>query len=308
MARRRRWLGILSIVGAVSVSACEDIDDPPVPVWTPWEQIDGRFAPEVEQLPAVEVLPHGLRVVTYNVLEGIDVAPDAAFFMSDPDLARADVIALQEVNHRFDATESDAAQFARRLNMGFVFVPTFATDDGLQGVALLSRFTMTDIQVMFLPEQTELNVLEQAARAALQATIMTDAGPVRIVNVHLDPILNMPERILQLRPAVLDTPAPVAVLGDFNTNDYVWGLESIPLFPLDSSASTSQAPVLDGYMRDIGYATPTSKLGDTWHGIPEDQRLDSVFTRGLATGHGAVERALDTSDHWPVWLDIEIAP
>lgn len=308
MARRRRWLGILSIAGAVTVAACEDVDEPLVPEWTPWEQVHGRFAPEVEQRPAGEVLPHGLRVVTYNVYEGIDVAPDAAFFLSDPDLARADVIAMQEVMHRFDAEDSDVAQFARRLNMGFVFVPTFATDDGLQGIALLSRFEMTDIQVMFLPEQTELNVLEQAARAALQATIATDAGPVRIVNVHLDPILNVPERILQLRPAVLDTPAPVAVLGDFNTNDYVWALESIPLFPLDASASTSQARALDGYMRRIGYDTPTSRLGDTWHGIPEDQRLDSVFTRGLATGHGAVERGLDTSDHWPLWLDIAIAP
>ncbi len=308
MARRRHWLGVLTVVGAACVPACEDIDDPPVPVWTPVEQVQGRFAPEIGQLPAVEVLPHGLRLVTYNVYEGIDVVPDAAFFMSDPDLSRAEVIAMQEVNHRFDSEESDAALFAKRLNMGFVFVPTFATDDGLQGVAILSRFQMTDIQVMFLPEQTELNVLEQAARAALQVTIATDAGPIRIIDVHLDPILNMPERILQLRPAVLDAPAPVAVLGDFNTNDYVWGFESVPLFPLDSSASTSQAPALDGYMRGIGYDTPTSKLGDTWHGIPEDQRLDSVFTRGLATGHGAVVRELDTSDHWPVWLDIAITP
>jgi hypothetical protein len=40
--------------------------------------------------------------------------------------------------------------------------------------------------------------------------------------------------------------------------------------------------------------------------VIDDQRLDSVFTRGVTPGDGDVDRDLDLSDHWPVWLDIEM--
>jgi endonuclease/exonuclease/phosphatase family metal-dependent hydrolase len=250
---------------------------------------------------------HTLRVVSFNTLWGVDLERDAAFFTSDPDLAGADVIALQEVSRGPGEAKSDAGQLASRLQMGYVFVPTFEEDGGLYGVALLSRFPIHDIQVMLLPEP-QLDIVDPAARAALRARIDTEAGPITVINVHLDVALSIPERILQLRPAVIDSPAPVVVLGDFNTNDYVWALDSIPVLPLDAVASTSQATALDDYMRVLGFATPTAELGETWHGFPEDQRLDSIFTRGLATGDGAVERELDTSDHWPIWLDVTAGP
>jgi endonuclease/exonuclease/phosphatase family metal-dependent hydrolase len=109
---------------------------------------------------------------------------------------------------------------------------------------------------------------------------------------------------VQLRPAVIDAPAPVAVMGDFNTNDYLWAVETLPLLPLDAVANTSQADALDEYMRAIGYRTPTANFGNTWHGVSEDQRLDSIFTRGMVTGRGDIERELEASDHWPLWLDV----
>lgn len=304
----RRRLDILNAVALVACMAacagCDVADEEPVPVWTPWDQLDGKFHPEVEQVPIATVSKGGLRVVSYNVRRGLDLDVDAAYFLTDADLVAADVIALQESMRRLGETESDAGQLASVLQMGHVFVPTFEWKDNLHGVALLSRFPLHDVEVMLLLEQSRLDIAEPAARAALRATIVTDAGSIQIINVHLDVTLNVPERILQLRPAVLDAPAPVVALGDFNTNDYVWAVETVPVLPLDAVASTSQARALDGYMRAIGYDTPTAELGATWHGFPEDQRLDSIFTRGLATGQRAVERDLDTSDHWPIWLDV----
>ncbi len=307
MGGRWRWLGVLSVIALGALAACEPLHEQQPPEWTPWNRVDGKFRPEVEQVPAATIADRRLRVVSFNTLWGVDLGRDAAFFTSDPDLAGADVIALQEVNRGPGEARSDAGQLAGLLHMGYVFVPTFDWDGALYGVALLSRFPLHDIEVMLLPEP-QLDIVEPAARAALRARIDTDAGPVMVTNVHLDVALSIPERVLQLRPAVLDSPAPAVVLGDFNTNDYVWALDSIPLLPLDAVASTSQAPALDDYMRAIGYDTPTAELGHTWHGIPEDQRLDSIFTRGLETGDGAVERELDTSDHWPIWLDVTVGP
>lgn len=294
-------LGIL-----IALAACDGVDHDPVPVWTPWDQFDGRFHPELVEPPVTMIAKPALRLVSYNVYRGIDLGADAAFFQTDPDLASADVIAIQESQRPVDGPRSDAGDLAEILHMGYVFVPTFEWHEKFHGVALLSRYPLVDVQIMLLPETTDLETEEQAARAALRATIVTTAGPVNIVNVHLDPPLNVPERILQLRPAVIDAIAPVAILGDFNTNDYLWFEGEIPLAPLDAVADTSQADALDGYMQGIGYDTPTADFGKTWHGFPEDQRLDSVFTRGLETGAGAVARTLDTSDHWPLWLDVRV--
>jgi endonuclease/exonuclease/phosphatase family metal-dependent hydrolase len=189
--------------------------------------------------------------------------------------------------------------------MSHVYAPTLETDEGTRGLSILSRFALREIEVMYLQEAPEQDLVPPAARAAIAAVIDTPSGPVRVINVHLDVALNITERILQLRPAILDAPHRVVVAGDFNTNDYIWAEASIPVLPLDAAADTSQAVALDGYMRGLAFGTPTDSLGATWHGFPEDQRLDSIFTRGLGAGDGAVERALELSDHWPLWLDLE---
>ncbi|NVB76783.1 MAG: hypothetical protein HOV81_00175 [Kofleriaceae bacterium] len=300
----RTWPGLGILILIAASAACDNLDHEPVPVWTPPEEFDGPFGPEIEQVANPPAPGETLRLVTYNVLRGVDVDEDAEFFMRDPDLSKADVIALQEAQRPAGSLEADAAALAHRLQMGFVFVPTFDFDGELHGIALLSRFPLDDIRVMRLPDKTEVDTISPTAQAALRASIETTAGPVEIVNVHLDVALNMPERILQLRPAVIDEPSPVAVLGDFNTNDYIWIGESIPLLPLDAAADTSQADALDGYMRRIDYDTPTAAFGSTWFGFPENQRLDHIYTRGLATGAGGVVRDLETSDHRPLWLDV----
>jgi endonuclease/exonuclease/phosphatase family metal-dependent hydrolase len=157
---------------------------------------------------------------------------------------------------------------------------------------------MRGIEVLHLPE-------EPAPRTAIAAVIDTPSGPVRVINVHLDPELNIAERILHLRPAIHDAPRRVVVAGDFNTNDYIWVDRTIPVLSLHATADTSQAVALDEYMHRLGFGTPTASFGVTWNGLPHDQRLDSIFTRGLAAGDGAVDRTLELSDHWPLWLDVE---
>jgi endonuclease/exonuclease/phosphatase family metal-dependent hydrolase len=308
MGWSRHRLHVLSLVlASASVSAaCDGIErDLPGAHWRPIEEIEGV---EMTEAPVSAALPTGLRIVSYNVWFGADVEIVGPHFMEHPDLAGADVIAMQENLWGFDESTSDVAQLAGELGMGFVFVPLKPRSFGIEGAAIMSRYPMRDIEVMHLPDRTQDSAWGDeglAFRVALAATIDTTSGPVRIVNVHLSVPLNIPERIIQIRPALLDLPQPAVVLGDFNTNDYIWVRDSVPLPPLDAAAGTGQADVFDSYMRALGYATPTADFGVTWDGFPEDQRLDAIFTSAeLETGDGGVDRSIGFSDHWPVWLDV----
>ena len=301
-------MGVLMRVAVslvVAASACTDADEGPA-VWIPFDAIDGPLRPDLAQ-PANPVMPgERFRIGTYNTLKGLDDGWLAPAILGHPELAQVDVWLMQETD-RFDGI-ADAARLSVTLDMGYVYAPTSTMDEGTRGLSVLSRFPVRDVEVMYLQSGWSLELEETSARGAVAVVIDTPTGPLRIVNVHLDVAQNIGERILQLRPAVFDTPTPIIVGGDFNTNEYVWVDPFIPLFPLDTAAGTEQAPMLDDYMRAIGYDAPTSSFGDTWHGLPEDQRLDSIYVRGVETGVGAVERAIRQSDHWPVWLDIELRP
>jgi endonuclease/exonuclease/phosphatase family metal-dependent hydrolase len=290
---------------ACAVAGCSETDR--VPEWTAWDAIDGTLQPEVQQI-AIPAAPRAtLRVVTYNVRRGIEVDDVAAHFASSPELSLADVILLQECTRGAGEPASDAASLAALLGMGHVYAPTGTGGDDTSGLAILSRFAMIDIAVLYLQDVVEVRTFDKVG-GAMRATIETTGGPLRVVNVHLDVPLNISNRVLQLRPAVLASPPLTVVAGDFNTNDYLWAVQTLPLLPLDASADTSQAGEVDAYMRGIGYATPTAPFGSTWGGLPENQRLDAIYTRGLFAGAGGIDRTIAISDHWPLWLDVGTAP
>ncbi len=284
----------------LAAAGCSDAAHEPAPVWTPWDTIEGPFRPEVNHAASPAPGRDRLRVLTYNAWRGVDVDALAPYLLADhPELAAADLLLLQECDGPDGAT-SDAARLAAELGMSHVYAPTWHTGAGTRGLAILSRFALREIEVMYLPDAAE-----PVTRTALAVVIDTPGGPVRVINVHLTPELNIIGRILQLRPAILEAPPRVVIAGDFNTNDYIWADETVPFLPLDAAADTSQADALDAYMRGLGFSTPTAGFGATWHGVLEDQRLDAIFPRGLPPGGGAVERALELSDHWPLWLDLE---
>lgn len=295
-----RVLTPAAVLAAGLAAGCSDATPGPVPVWTPWDAIEGPLRPEVGHAASPAPGRDRLRVLTYNTWRGVDVGALAPYLLTDPELARADLVLLQECDGQPDRSASEAARLAAELGMSHVYAPTWDTGGGTRGLAILSRFALREIEVLFLPEAAV-----PAARTAIAAVIDTPSGPVRVINLHLGAERNIAERILQLRPAILEAPPRVVVAGDFNTNDYIWAGARIPVLPLDAAAGTSQAVALDAYMRGLGFSAPTAAFGATWSGLPEDQRLDSIYPRNLVPGDGAVDRALDHSDHWPLWLDLE---
>jgi hypothetical protein len=79
---------------------------------------------------------------------------------------------------------------------------------------------------------------------------------------------------------------------------------AIPIVPVDTVADTDQAPIIDDYMAHLDFEAPTAELGTTQHFGPLELRLDALYTRGLTAEPGGVERDVDVSDHWPLWIDV----
>jgi len=98
----------------------------------------------------------------------------------------------------------------------------------------------------------------------------------------------------------------VIIAGDVNTNPYLWEDGSVPLVPTAQIVDTDQAPLLDDYMRGLGFATPAADVGPTQRMLGVESRLDAIYTRGLTVSPANVERTVGGSDHWPVWIDITL--
>jgi endonuclease/exonuclease/phosphatase family metal-dependent hydrolase len=239
------------------------------------------------------------RLVTYNV-HMIEGAKIAAALKSDPILIAADVIMMQEVNSHPDEGASRACLAARQLAMHCAYAPGYGLDDGgSHGVAILSKWRLTDTRVIEQPYHDV--VFNSARRAALAATIHVAGTPVRLFAVHLDNRINPGDRKKQLAP-VLDVAdkhaGPVVVAGDMNTTPFVWLAGFIPL------PAGVQDNRLEAYVRKRGYATPVVGSGPTHQYM--SMRLDAVYTRGMvASAHGVVS-TVRASDHLPLWVDLAV--
>lgn len=299
----------IGLAAAVVLAGCA-LDLGGTMPWTPAGDVVGALAPEIggveRRAPALAPGPgpRTLRVVTYNVERGADVAGLAELFATNPELSRADLFLLQEEESHPDEGTSRAERLAEALGLEYAYLPARMKGDATHGLAILSSLPILDLERMDLPFAA-LTVAE-AQRIAVSADIDLGDRRLRIINVHLDTVLNVTDRIVQLRPAVIDAPAQVLVAGDFNTNDWLWTGSAVPLLPSNSVADTRQAPILDEYMRVLGFATPCADIGPTEHMPPVEFRLDAFFVRGLAVGPCHIDRSVNLSDHWPLWIDVTV--
>ena len=253
-------------------------------------------------LPGASAATSGprLRLVTFNV-HMIEGAAIATAIRTDAALARADVIALQEVTHVGGEPMSRACVAAVQLGMHCAFAPGYGTKNGgSHGVALLSRLPLADVEMVELPFNHTL--LNSGRRVALGATVDVAGTPVRIYSVHLDARINPAVRKRQLRP-VLDAadrrPIATAIAGDMNTSPFVWIGRIIPV------PAGVQDSRLEKFVRARGFATPTTSSGPTSQWLA--MQLDAVYTRGLAVVDQRVEHGVRVSDHLPLWTDLVVA-
>lgn len=214
-----------------------------------------------------------------------------------PDIVNADVLLLQEVVVKDDAAVAE--RVAGLLGRHFVA----ASPDGRNShgaLAILSKFPLEHPSTHKLKPQNL--IFRSRNRIALAATMNTDFGKVRVVNVHLDTRINPGERIAQLQGALNNASCfhgPAIVGGDFNTNDMQWVSNVVPV-PMPGW----QAKRVRKLMEERGYSTPFHVRKATFDRM--GMQLDWIYSAGF---HASASRIVpvDFSDHHAVWARLNLS-
>lgn len=229
-----------------------------------------------------------LRLASYNVHKclGMDRKRSEHRIIEVLNGLSADIIALQEVDHRISPRRA-ALPHALVAAMTDLADPRFATNGvslGWHGQTILVRNGIAVERT----RRIDLPGLEP--RGAVLADLMTEAGPLRVVGVHLGLVRRY--RLLQMAAiraaCAADGPRPTVILGDFNEWSRRGGVTPLtdafrvhspgrtypalrPVAPLDRIALDRSL-----HLRDAGvWATPLSRLA---------------------------------SDHLPIWADVTLTP
>lgn len=161
--------------------------------------------------------PLTARVVSYNIKHGrgndnvVDLQRTAGVLRA----LAPDVVGLQEVDRVADRSGKvdEARVLGEALGLNHAFGRFMDFQGGAYGMAVLSRFPITQSREVTLPEGNE-------PRVALAVDVrLPDGRPVTIVNVHFDWVRDDGFRFAQAQKltAFLDAlTQPYILLGDFN--------------------------------------------------------------------------------------------
>jgi endonuclease/exonuclease/phosphatase family metal-dependent hydrolase len=267
MRRLRHLALIMALVFLGSCTKAINYTDPQGPRYT------GQYAD-----PAAAPATGEIRLVTFNVKFAVEIDRAITLLRTDPALAGADVLLLQEMD------EPGVRRIAQALRRDYVYYPaTVHPSSGRDfGNAILSRWPITGDRKVLLPH---LGRITGTMRIAVAGTILIRGEPVRFYSVHLaTPVALGPgDRGDQVR-ALLDDArqgsSRVIIAGDLNSHELGEAIEG------------------------AGFLWPTKDLRPTaglFH-------VDHIFLRGFqlreSRSAGVVRNNLDASDHYPVWARV----
>ncbi len=285
----------------VALAACTDVSD----LGSPWQDVAAIDGAELGPAPTLRAQPGcTLRIASWNVHFAEDPADLLARLRASTELANADVILLQETTRWPGDAMSRTAQLAEGKAMTLTHTPVVDLPSGLlQGNGILSRNPLERVAVKRLPYIDQL-AFEQP-RSALAADVVIGEQRVRIVDVHLAVGIQITDRIRQLDPAVMDLDERAIVGGDFNTAPWQWVESLVPLTSTEAIVGMTQAAILDDYMASRRFASSISPDAETFTASGFGMRLDNLYTRSLPIAGAGVVR-VGGSDHWPIYVDVDV--
>lgn len=225
-------------------------------------------------------------VSSWNIQFGQLVEPAAAFLASEPNLARTEILLLQEMDEAGTRYIADQLGFAWCYAMASVHPQSGRPF----GNAVLSRHPIRAHRVIELPHQARL---AGQPRLALVADIDIDGTHVVAASVHTEiPLLEPGRRRDQfgvLSRTLADAHCtPVLVGGDFNT------------------ATTLGRRRLRMTMGQYGFAELSYGVGPTLRRHRRNYLLDHIFGRGMTPVATGSPDGRIASDHDPIWVDVAI--
>lgn len=249
--------------------------------------------------------PATLRIVVWNTEYTRNLDAQLETLTTHPELRAADLYLLSEVDRcsARNGTRRAARLLAERIGGAYLYGIEFVelsierTLGGDTGQAIVARRPLTGARLtchtahfdwFASPSEPRLG-----SRVALHADLPLGDAFARVFAIHLESndlfgelrAVQSKELLDAAQATACDRPTVIA--GDFN-------------------AWYATAPELS-VLRNEGFVDAMDQLGDTGRTHDSGRRLDYAWVRGLRIVGGAVLREIDTSDHAPMWIDVELA-
>jgi endonuclease/exonuclease/phosphatase family metal-dependent hydrolase len=237
-----------------------------------------------------------ISVASLNLAKERDADKIVRTISNAPRLRDTDLFLFQEVVNE-ESNSSVAEEIARRLGYFAVFEVAPAAYD--QGLAVVSRYPVTDVEVMPL-KACDLR-FRSRNRFAMRAALQTPWSELQVWNVHLDTRINAKERLDQLRPVIDEASrytGPQLIGGDFNTNELYWVRNVVPV-----RGGPSHGATIRSAMKEHGFETPFSGSLNTFPALR--RHLDWIFVRDLSPLEASVE-FVPFSDHNAIWARLRL--
>jgi endonuclease/exonuclease/phosphatase family metal-dependent hydrolase len=252
-----------------------------------------------KQLKPVTTTSREFKVLSYNIRwrAGDDLKKMIELFKTDAEIGGASVLALQEVDRNKKRTNqtNTAKLIADELGMHYAWTapPTSKKEQEEEtGVAILSSYPLHDIRRLVLPHPGP----GKRRRVALGATIKIGDTPIRVYSVHSENRTSIDNKVEQMKASIDDLatfpgPLPAIIMGDMNTWEAGAGDATKKLFkkanfhtPFDGSST---------FCRRIVF-------------VDLKLKLDWVWLRDFEVTRFGIDRDIDYSDHWPLWVVVKL--
>jgi endonuclease/exonuclease/phosphatase family metal-dependent hydrolase len=244
----------------------------------------------------VAATPSEIKIVSFNIRwrGGDDLRRLIELLRDDAEIGQADIIGLQEVdrNRKRTGNVDTARLMAGELGLHYAWAgpPVKEGQEEETGVAILSPYPLTETTSIVLPNPGPGG----RRRAALGATIRVGATPLRVYSVHAETRTSNEKRQEQFQSVLDDLKAHHAetgravVLGDFNT-----------ITGKDVNATSA-------HFTGAGFTTPFPNNQTTWRTFILELKLDWVWLRGLRAMQYGIDKKIGLSDHWPLWVKVNL--
>lgn len=222
-----------------------------------------------------------IKVVSYNISFGEDVALAISELSELDELKNADIILLQEMD------EVGTQSIAQTLGYNFVYFPASIHNRNNRnfGNAILSKWPIDAPQKIILPFKSPRN---QQIRIAVQAVVTINEEQILTYSVHTETFWLGPrkreEQIDGLVESIATESQYILVGGDFNT------------------LTRQSVEELEETFRGIGLERVSRATGYTARYGPLEFTLDHIFSRGLSVIEAGKSKKATASDHLPIWV------
>ncbi|HEX8748510.1 MAG TPA: endonuclease/exonuclease/phosphatase family protein, partial [Pyrinomonadaceae bacterium] len=250
------------------------------------------------RLSSPDASPSELKIVSYNMRwrSGDDLQGIIDHLKSDPEIGGAAIIGLQEAdrNKKRSRNTNTARLIADELGMYYAWAapPLAQTSDEREeetGVAILSPYKLTDVVRLVLPHEGPGG----RRRAGIGASLRVGSHLIRAYSLHSETRISTQKKREQLEAALIDLKnypkvTAAVVMGDFNT--------------LEPQAIENTTRLFT----EAGFETPFPNHMKTWKTLFIELKLDWIWLRGLRPSDYGVDRKVRYSDHFPLWVRINL--